>query len=317
MKIIDSFLKYCSDKEAFKIELLSKEINNIFLNSKFRKYYFNIIEISKILGLFEENFTEIPSGLLCLGFKKESEFYSSFVETIKEFVLDERIQSSRYSSLFLNINYQNIDGEFLSNLNSLLSLILNNANEEDIKFAIKKLKKAEDSREQRISSVSNNFENIGSEENKSDIDNNKKDQQLLSISQNQPLIQQETLLNSQNSSDKIQTPSYLSSKIEVSEYDEKDIYKFKENSSSNSEDIIQKDNEENIKNLEKEMTDLNIQQEKYSETKQGPSGLKEEKNEIINEVDLDNSFDRTEKLLQNKGDVKDNENTEEKKRKIN
>ena len=27
MKIIDSFLKYCSDKEAFKIELLSKEIN--------------------------------------------------------------------------------------------------------------------------------------------------------------------------------------------------------------------------------------------------------------------------------------------------
>ena len=246
-----------------------------------------------------------------MGFKKESEFYSSFVETIKEFVLDERIQSSRYSSLLLNINYKNIDGEFLSNLNSLLSLILNNANEEDIKFTIKKLKE-EDSREQRISSVSNNFENIGSEENKSDIDNNKKDQQLLSISQNQPLIQQEALLSSQNSSDNIQTPSYLSSKIEISEYDEKDIYKLKENSSSNSEKIILKDNEDNIKNLEKEMTELNIQQEKYSENKQGPS--KEEKNEIINEVDLDNSFDRTEKLLQNKGDVKDNENTEEKKK---
>jgi hypothetical protein len=88
------------------------------------------MEISKISGLYEENFTEIPSGLLCLGFKKESEIYSSFIETIKEFILDERIQSSRYSSLLLNINYQNIDGEFLSNLNSFLSLILNNANEE-------------------------------------------------------------------------------------------------------------------------------------------------------------------------------------------
>ena len=242
------------------------------------------MEISKILGLFEENFTEIAIGLLCLGFKKESEIYSSFVETIKEFVLDERIQSSRYSSLFLNINYQNIDGEFLSNLNSLLSLILNNANEEDFKFAIKKLKKAEDLKEQRISSVSTNFENNVSEEIKSDADNNKKGQQLLLISQHQPLIQQESLLNSQNSSDKIQTPSYLSSKIEVSEYDEKDTSKLKENSSSNSEEIIPKDNEENIKNLEKEMTDLNIQQEKYSSPKQRPSGLKEEKNEIINEL---------------------------------
>ena len=99
----------------------------------------------------------------------------------------------------------------MSNLNSLLSLILNNANEEDFKFAIKKLKKAEDLKEQRISSVSTNFENNVSEEIKSDADNNKKGQQLLLISQHQPLIQQESLLNSQNSSDKIQTPSYLSS----------------------------------------------------------------------------------------------------------
>ena len=65
------------------------------------------------------------------------------------------------------------------------------------------------------------------------------------------------------------------------------------------------------------MTDLNIQQEKYSASKQGPSGLNEEKNEIINEVGLDNSFNRTEKLLENKVDIEGNENTEEKKRKIN
>ena len=355
IKIIDSFLKYCFNKEAFKVEQLSKEINNIFLNSKFWIYYFNIMEISKILGLFEENFTEIASGLLCLGFKKESEIYSSFVETIKEFVLDERIQNTRYSSLLVDIDYQNIDGAFLSNLNSLLSLILNNANEENIKLVIKKLKKAEDLKEQRISSVSTNFENNGSEENKFEVDNNKKGQQLVSISQNSPLIQQESLLNSQNSpliqqesllnsqnspliqqenllisqnspliqqesllnvqnsSDKIQNSSYLLSKNEISESDEKDTSKLKENSSSNSEEIP-KDKEENVKNSENETTELNIQQEKYSAPKTGLSGLNEEKNEIINEVNLDDSFEQTKQIFENKGDIEDNENTEEKKK---
>ena len=63
IKIIDSFLKYCENKESFKY----------------------ILEISKTLEFSEEYFIEIISGLLCLGHKKESAINSFFVDSIKEF----------------------------------------------------------------------------------------------------------------------------------------------------------------------------------------------------------------------------------------
>ena len=103
IKIIDSFLRYCENKESLKIDFLSKEINDIFENSQFSGYYKCILEISNMLGFDEEDFIEIISGLLCLGYKKESAINSSFVDSIKEFVLDERI------SFLKDIDYQNID----------------------------------------------------------------------------------------------------------------------------------------------------------------------------------------------------------------
>ena len=42
-----------------------------------------------MLELAEEYFIEIISGLLCLGHKKESAINSPFVDSIKEFSLDE------------------------------------------------------------------------------------------------------------------------------------------------------------------------------------------------------------------------------------
>ena len=72
IKIIDSFLRYCENKESLKIDFLSKEINDIFENSQFSGYYKYkcILEISNMLGFAEEDFIEIISGLLCLGYKK-------------------------------------------------------------------------------------------------------------------------------------------------------------------------------------------------------------------------------------------------------
>ena len=203
IKIIDSFLRYCENKESLKIDFLSKEINDIFENSQFSGYYKCILEISKMFDTYEEYFIEIIRGLLCLGYKKESAINSSFVDSIKEFVLDERIQKSIYSSFLKDIDYQNIDQEFLSNLNSLLSLILNNGKEENVKFIIKKLKKVDESKGQRISSVSTNFEN-NEEESKYD-NNNKSEEESLSTrnnqesspkSQNFPSITQNSLLYS-------------------------------------------------------------------------------------------------------------------------
>ena len=141
IQIIDSFLKYCEKKESFKVDILSKEINDILANSQSSGYYKYILEISKTLELSEEYFIEIISGLLCLGHKKESAINSPFVDSIKEFSLDERIQNSKYSSLIKDIEYQNIDQDFLCDLNSLFSLILNNGSKENIKILIKKLKK--------------------------------------------------------------------------------------------------------------------------------------------------------------------------------
>lgn len=92
-----------------------------------------------MFDLAEVYFIEIISGLLCLGHKKESAINRFFVDYIKELILHERIQNSKYLSLLKEIHYQNIDQEFLHDLNTLLSLILYNGNEEKIKF-IKKLK---------------------------------------------------------------------------------------------------------------------------------------------------------------------------------
>ena len=105
-----------------------------------------ILEIIKNLEHAEKYFNEIISALLCMGYKKESGININFVNAIKEFVDDERIQNSKYSFLLKHIYYQNIDKKFLSNLNSLLSLILKNGKEENIKFIINKLKKTDDSK---------------------------------------------------------------------------------------------------------------------------------------------------------------------------
>ena len=119
-------------------------------------------------------------GLLCLGNKKESEINSSFIASLKEFFQDERIQSSKYKSLFEEIDYENIDETFMINLNSFLSLILEKGEEKSIKFMIKKLKKKEDSIGQRINSDSTSIDNIENEENKLNCYKNKKGENSLS-----------------------------------------------------------------------------------------------------------------------------------------
>ena len=225
IQIIDSFLKYCENKESFKY----------------------ILEISKTLELSEEYFIEIISDLLCLGHKKESAINSFFVDSIKEFSLDERIQNSKYSSLIKDIEYQNIDQDFLCDLNSLFSLILNNGSEENIKILIKKLKKSEKSKGQRISSVSTNFEN-NEEESKCDIYNNKSEEESLSTPNKQESppknfssIAQNPLLSS--SPEKNNSPKLI-----------------EKSSSVISDEIKPEINEDNNKTSEKRISIQNVQQ---------------------------------------------------------
>ena len=292
IQIIDSFLKYC---ENFKY----------------------IIEISKTLELSEEYFIEIISGLLCLGHKKESAINSPFVDSIKEFSLDERIQNSKYSSLIKDIEYQNIDQDFLCDLNSLFSLILNNGSEENIKILIKKLKKSEESKGQRISSVSTNFEN-NEEESKCDIYNNKSEEESLSTPNKQESppknfssIAQNPLLSS--SPEKNNSPKLI-----------------EKSSSAISDEIKPEINEDNNKTSEKRISIQNVQQRKndmipenssqsgpktsenndFNNFKQDLSKLNEKK--LNNEIIINkspNSFENFKKLLENNSN---NDKTEEK-----
>ena len=287
-------------------------------NSQSSGYYKYTLEISKTLELSEEYFIEIISGLLCLGHKKESAINSSFVDSIKEFSLDERIQNSKYSSLIKDIEYQNIDQDFLCDLNSLFSLILNNGSEENIKILIKKLKKSEESKGQRISSVSTNFEN-NEEESKCDIYNNKREEESLSTPNKQESppknfssIAQNPLLSS--SQEKNNRPKLI-----------------EKSSSAISDEIKAEINEDNNKTSEKRISIQKVQQRtkndmipenssqsgpKTSENndfnnfKQDLSKLNEKKqnNEIIINKSP-NSFENFKKLLENNSN---NDKTEEK-----
>ena len=49
--MIDKFLNNSLNKETFKVDALSKEINNIIQKSNFSAYYNNMYDISKKLDL--------------------------------------------------------------------------------------------------------------------------------------------------------------------------------------------------------------------------------------------------------------------------
>ena len=268
IKIIDSFLKYCEKKESFNVELLSKEINDIFEKSKFSCYYECMLEISKLFDNADAYFIEIISGLLCLGFKKESAINNSFIDSIKEFVQDERIEKSIYSPLLNDIDYQNIAQDFMINMKLLLSLILTNGNEEKIKSIIKKLKKSEESKDQRKSSVSTNFEN-NEEESKYDNNNNKSEEELLSTKNNKESSPTDKNIPAQSQNSLNSSPSEI-----------KEEPKSIEKTSSFEEQINAEIKEEDNKNTEKKITFQNGQEEKKNEQIQGvPSQQGDKSNE--------------------------------------
>ena len=264
--MIDKFLNNCVNKEAFHVEVLSKEINNIIQNSNFSSYYNNMYGISEKLDLIIDNYTEIVCGLLCLGYKKESEINSTFIASLKEFFQDERIQNSKYKSLFEEIDNDNIDETFMINLNSLIGLILEKGEEENIKFVIKKLKKTEDSIDQRISSVSTSIDNIEIEENKLNCYKNKKGQNSSS-----PTYQQ-SLPISQKPSPIIQNSS-LSENGRKILTTEKNICKTNEKSSSAEESQVKED-----KNNNKSIITTDIQLEKFETNDQNS---KQQKNQTF------------------------------------
>ena len=310
IKMLDLYLKYCIKRESFNAKSLSEEINNILNTSKYSGYYSNILQISKMFGLEEEYFSEIVCGLLCLGFKKESGINSTFIATIKEFILDERISKSRYSLSLKEIDYSYIDEIFLSNLNSVLAKILANGDEKEINILISSLKTPD----QRISSVSTNFENEN-DEKKLDIAKAKNVKSPNSQKIN-PIINQESEQDNKTSS----IPDKNSPSISPYKNEEKNII-IEPNESSNpqsnndSNEPIEdfnnggKENKIFIQNKYQEKSSIDnnpkidnqIQEGNQPKNNDLASDQNDKNQEIkLNENNLNSSFELTEKLLESK-----------------
>ena len=151
---IDAFLNNCNDLNSFKDKLLSKEINKIFNSSKFCALYNIMVRMSFILGLGEENYIQIYCGLLCLGIKKESPIHETLIETIKDFLMEEKFSKNAHQ--INKINFNKIDKLFFENLSIILNLIILNKDEEKIEEQINILEK-KDIKEYRESSLSTIF----------------------------------------------------------------------------------------------------------------------------------------------------------------
>ena len=171
VQLTQNFLQYCENKENFRVDLLVQEINQIMKNPIFATYYSNILELSEKLDLGEKYYIEIFCGLLCFRCKKESKMHQYFKDNLKEFIVDERINNTKYSSSLKEISFENINPAFVTNLKLLVTNIIDNDKEEKkIMDLIKELKKSENSNQ--ISSVSTSI----SEENKCIFDENKNTQ---------------------------------------------------------------------------------------------------------------------------------------------
>ena len=166
ISLISVFIKHFSDKNSLKEKLLAKEIFSLFQNTKYFCLYNNLIEISKLFNLGEQFYIEISCGLYILGNKKGTPANEYLIETLKDFTKEKIIKDSRFYTQIKSINYETINEYFMKNLLLLYNLIISKEDEEKIKCQIKILENSEENKDQRLSFVSTNFENIDNEDRK-------------------------------------------------------------------------------------------------------------------------------------------------------
>ena len=166
ISLISVFIMHFSDKKSFDEKLLAKEIFSVFQNTKYFCLYINLIEISKLFDLGEQYYIEISCGLYILGNKKGTPANEYLIEKLKDFTQEKIIKDSMFYTKIKTINYETINENFMKNLLLLYNLIISKEDAEKIKCQIKMLENSEEYKDQRLSSVSTNFENIDNEERK-------------------------------------------------------------------------------------------------------------------------------------------------------
>lgn len=163
--LITTFIKHFSDKTSFKEDLLAKEIISLFIQTKYYSIYRDLIELSNILEHGERYYIEISFGLYILGVKKGTPINAMLVDTLKDFVLEEFIEDSKFASQIKSINYDIINESFMKGLKHLYYLIKSNGDDKAIRQQIMILINHEDQ-----SFVSTNIENTDNEDKKSNME---------------------------------------------------------------------------------------------------------------------------------------------------
>lgn len=292
--MIQNSLQYCESKENFRVDLLAQEINQI-----------------------------IFCGLLCFGCKKESKMHQYFKDNLKEFIVDEWINNTKYASSLKEISFENINPAFVTNLKLLVTNIIDNDKEEEkIMDLIKELKKSENSNQ--ISFVSTSI----SEENKCIFDENKNTQKPVASTLDQIDIQNQLLNVKKHSSEN-------ENAILISEKEGKNDLNSISNISPINEELKPADKIEVNQNAVDTISSDDISKEKdfkllteqknksFSFDKEKvESNNAEEKDEINKkETDLNNSMEITKGELLKNGVMNKTEevgaNNEEKKEEIN
>ena len=169
--LIDKFLEHCTAKNSFNVILFSKDVLSIIQKTKYFSIYSNLIEISKLFDVAEEYYIDIICSLYILGTKRETPVNEYFIDTLKDFSQDDIIKNSAYYSRIEAFKYEDINENLMKNLLILYNLIINKGDEEKIIAQISLVENPEGNKDQRISTLSTNFENIENEENKFDCGN--------------------------------------------------------------------------------------------------------------------------------------------------
>jgi len=154
ISLVNIFTKYCDNVQSFIPPQMTQEINKLFKASVFLNYYENMVKISKMFDLEEDNFSEISCALYCLGFKKSSPINKILISILKEFVEELSVIDSSYTSRLKAINIEIIDEVFMNRLTDLFELILRKEKKEIIESLMNYFENPENSKIQRTNTIS-------------------------------------------------------------------------------------------------------------------------------------------------------------------
>lgn len=174
LSLIDILYQNLKENKVVDIKKVSEDVIKVINNNQYSSIYQQTRNLFFKVDQSEVYYYDIFCSSCFLGFKKESPLNRSFIYNLKDLKEYDDIARSPYSHEIDEFNYDNIDEEFLQNLNKFMDFILEKQSDEKIvKEIIKKLK----DKKRKYRNNGNNDFNIIKASKKEDNDINLNDLQ--------------------------------------------------------------------------------------------------------------------------------------------